>query len=141
MDDDYQNLYIAEQRVSILSRYFAGIAILISCLGIFGLAAFTAERRLKEIGIRKILGASGLKVITLLSKDFSIMVLMSLLISLPISYFLAVKWLNGFAYRVDLHMWWFLSSGLLALIIAWLTVGFQTYKAAMLNPVDCLKNE
>ena len=141
LDEDYQALYAAEQRVSTLSRYFAGLAIIISCLGLFGLAAFTAERRLKEIGIRKILGADSLSIVRLLSTDFTKMVLVAIFVGLPISYWLAQQWLADFAYRIDLKWWYFISAGLIALFIAWLTVGLQTIKAARVNPVECLKDE
>ncbi len=141
LDADYQALYAAEQRVSTLSKYFAGIAILISCLGLFGLAAFTAERRLKEIGIRKILGASDFGIVRLLSGDFTKMVLMAIVIALPLSYFLARQWLEDFAFHIDLKWWYFAGAGLLALLIAWFTVGLQTVKAARVNPVECLQDE
>ncbi len=141
LDDDYQALYAAEQRVSTLSKYFAGIAILISCLGLFGLAAFTAERRLKEIGIRKILGASDFGIVRLLSGDFTKMVLAAIVIALPISYFIAQRWLQDFAFSIDLHWWYFAGAGLLALLIAWFTVGLQTVRAARVNPVECLRDE
>ena len=141
LDENYQALYAAEQRVSTLSRYFAGIAILISCLGLFGLAAFTAERRLKEIGIRKILGASDFGIVRLLSGDFTKMVLVAIVIALPISYFIAQRWLEDFAFSIDLEWWYFAGAGLLALLIAWFTVGLQTVKAARINPVECLKDE
>ena len=141
LDDDYQALYAAEQRVSTLSRYFAGIAILISCLGLFGLAAFTAERRLKEIGIRKILGASDFGIVRLLSGDFTKMVLMAIVIALPISYLAAQRWLQDFAFHIELQWWYFVGAGLLALLIAWFTVGLQTVRAARVNPVECLRDE
>ncbi len=141
LDENYQALYAAEQRVSTLSRYFAGIAILISCLGLFGLAAFTAERRLKEIGIRKILGASDFGIVRLLSGDFTKMVLIAIVIALPISYFIAQRWLQDFAFSIDLEWWYFAGAGGMALLIAWLSVGFQTIKAARVNPVECLKDE
>ncbi|MGB3586801.1 MAG: FtsX-like permease family protein [Tunicatimonas sp.] len=141
VDADYQALYAAEQRVSTLSKYFAGLAILISCLGLFGLAAFTAERRLKEIGIRKILGASDFGIVRLLSTDFTKMVLASIVIALPISYFIAQQWLEGFAFSIDLQWWYFAGAGLVALLIAWFTVGLQTVKAARVNPTDCLRDE
>jgi putative ABC transport system permease protein len=141
MDTDYQALYAAEQRVGILSRYFAIIAILISCLGLFGLAAFTAERRIKEIGIRKILGATDVRIVGLLSADFTKMVLVAIVIALPISYFVGLKWLESFAYRIDLEWWYFISAGLAALLIAWFTVGVQTFRAARINPTECLRSE
>ncbi|MEX2234118.1 MAG: ABC transporter permease [Cyclobacteriaceae bacterium] len=141
LDQDYQTLYAAENRVSILSRYFAGVAILISCLGLFGLAAFTAERRTKEIGIRKVLGSSVLGIVYLLTSDFTKIVFVSLCIALPSSFFLVQEWLNSFAFRIELEWWYFTGAGLATLLIAWLTVGIQTVKAANINPARCLKNE
>ena len=141
LDQEYQDLYIAEQRVSTLSKYFAGLAILISCLGLFGLAAFTAERRLKEIGIRKALGASSVSIIRLLSGDFTKMVLIAIIIALPLSYLVAQRWLQDFAFHVELRWWYFAGAGLMALLIAWFTVGLQTVRAARVNPVECLRDE
>ncbi|MEM7108206.1 MAG: ABC transporter permease [Bacteroidota bacterium] len=141
LDDDYQALYASEQRVAILSRYFAAVAIVISCLGLFGLAAFTTERRVKEIGIRKILGSGVFGIVRLLSSDFSKMVLIAIIIALPLSYITASRWLDSFAYRIDLQWWYFIGAGSLALLIACFTVGMQTIKAAKTNPVDCLRNE
>ncbi len=141
LDEDYQELYRSERQVATLSKYFAGLAILISCLGLFGLAAFTAERRVKEIGIRKILGASNAGIIYLLSGEFTKMVLAAIAIALPASWFLASKWLEGFVFHIDLQWWFFGGSGLVALLIAWLTVGVQTFKAARINPTECLRSE
>lgn len=141
LDADYQALYRSEQRVSALSKYFAGLAILISCLGLFGLATFTAERRLKEIGIRKILGAAEFSIVRLLSGDFIKMVSMAVLIALPLSYHLANNWLNDFAYRIDLKWWYFLFSALIAVLIALFTVGLQTMKAARISPVNYLRDD
>jgi ABC-type antimicrobial peptide transport system permease subunit len=141
LDDNYLNMYVAEQRISILSRYFAGIAILISCLGLFGLAAFTAERRQKEIGIRKILGSSAFGIIRLLSTDFTKIVIAAIVIALPVSYFMVKSWLLEFAYRIDLEWWYFGVAGIAALLIAWFTVGVQTLKAASINPTQYLKDE
>ncbi len=141
LDNDYQRLYASEQRVATLSRYFAGIAILISCLGLFGLVAFTAERRLKEIGIRKILGSSSMGIVYLLSGDFTKMVLVAIFVALPVSYFVAKDWLDSFAYKTELELWYFAGAGLAALLIAWVTVGMQTVKAARVNPTECLRDE
>jgi ABC-type antimicrobial peptide transport system permease subunit len=141
LDQDYQKLYAAENRVAILSRYFAGVAILISCLGLFGLAAFTAERRTKEIGIRKVLGSSAFAIIYLLTRDFSKVVFVSICIALPISFFLTRQWLNDFAFRIELEWWYFITAGVVTLLIAWMTVGIHTVKAANTNPIQCLKNE
>ncbi|MBN1480738.1 ABC transporter permease [candidate division KSB1 bacterium] len=141
LDADYQKLYEAEGRVALLSRYFAGLAVLISCLGLFGLAAFTAERRRKEMGIRKVLGSSGLRIVYLLSGDFTKVVLSSMLISLPVSYFISKHWLDSFAYRIDLQIWYFLGAGLVTLFVAWLTIASQAIRAAMANPMEALRYE
>ncbi len=141
LDQDYQAQYVSEKRVGILARYFAGLAIIISCLGLFGLAAFTAERRLKEIGIRKILGSSQFGIVYLLSSEFTRIVFSSIVIALPLSYFIAKYWLDSFAFRIELEWWYFISAGLMALIIALLTVGMQAVKAARINPVNNLRTE
>jgi putative ABC transport system permease protein len=141
LNQDYEAQYRAEQRVSVLSRYFAVLAVLISCLGLFGLAAFTAERRLKEIGIRKVLGSSEWGIIYLLSSDFTKIVALSALIALPIGYLIINQWLNSFAYKIPLRWWYFAGSGMIALFIAWFTVGMQAFKASRVNPTNCLKEE
>lgn len=141
LDADYQALYSAEQRVAALSKYFAGLAIIISCLGLFGLAAFTAERRRKEISIRKVLGQTTAQVTIMLSSEFAKLVLISILIALPVAYLLTNTWLSGFAYRIPLQVWYFLGAGLVALFVAMLTVGSQALKAANNNPVDGLREE
>lgn len=141
LDNQYQELYVSEQRVSTLSKYFAGMAILISCLGLFGLAIFTAERRRKEISIRKVLGQSATQVTVMLSSEFAKLVLVSILVALPISYILANNWLSGFAYRIPLQIWYFLGAGLVALLVATLTVGSQAIMAANKNPVNALREE
>jgi len=141
LDEDFQAMYTAENRVSALSKYFAGLAILISCLGLFGLATFTAERRRKEISIRKVLGQNATQVTVMLSSEFAKLVLVSILIALPIAYILTSNWLSGFAYRIDLKTWYFLGAGSIALMVAMLTVGSQAIKAANTNPVDGLRDE
>lgn len=141
MDQEYASLYESEQRVATLSQYFAGFAILISCLGLFGLAAFVAERRSKEIGIRKALGASVSNITYLLTSDFTRLVIVSIIIALPISYVFVSQWLERFAFRIELSSWFFISAGVAALLIAWLTVSSQAIRAARVNPVDCLKDE
>lgn len=140
-DEEYARQYAAEQRVATLSGYFAGFAIIISCLGLFGLATFTAERRLKEIGIRKALGSSATNIVLLLSGDFTRMVLLSIILGLPFSYWLLSLWLERFAFHVDLEVWYFLTAGIVALLIAWLTVASQAIRAANVNPVECLRDE
>jgi putative ABC transport system permease protein len=141
LDEDYQAQYAAEKRVSVLARYFAGLAILISCLGLFGLAAFTAERRRKEIGIRKVFGASEASIVYLLSGGFTKLVFASIVMALPISYFIAKHWLDNFAYRIELEVWYFMGAGFMALFVAWLTVGMQAIKASRINPAICLRDE
>jgi ABC-type antimicrobial peptide transport system permease subunit len=141
MDDDYQQLYSAEQRVSVISKYFAAIAILISCLGLFGLAAFTAQQRTKEIGIRKVMGSGTAEIVKLLSADFTRLVVIAIVISIPIGYIIIHRWLGNFAYRIELHWWYFAGAGVVTLLITWFTVGMQTVKAALINPVECLKEE
>ena len=139
MDEEYASLYKSEQRVSTLSKYFAGMAILISCLGLFGLAVYTTERRVKEIGIRKVLGSSSFGIVTLLTANFSKMVIAAILIAIPISYFLVQNWLSRFTYKINLSWWLFFLAAFLSLIIAWLTVSIQAFKAANVNPAQCLR--
>lgn len=141
LDDRFNAEYEQEYRVANLSNYFALIAILISCLGLFGLAAFSAERRIKEIGIRKILGSTEFQIVKMLSSDFTKMVLLSIVIALPVSYMFAKNWLENFAFSIELQWWFFVGSGAIALIISWITVGYQTFKAARSNPSDALKYE
>ena len=141
LDEGYQALYESEQRVATLSKYFAGLAIIISCLGLFGLSIFTSERRKKEIGIRKVLGSSEFGIVYMLSVNFTKMVAVAIFIALPVSYFLAQRWLAGFAFPINLSWTYFLGSGCLALAIAWFTLSFQTFRAAYLNPIESLRNE
>ncbi len=141
LDESYQRMYTAESRVSSLSKYFAGVAIIISCLGLFGLASFTLERRSKEIGIRKVLGSSDFSLIRKLSTELLRMVLVAVLVGLPFSYFATNAWLDNFAFRIELEWWFFAAAGLTTLIIAMATVSFQTVKAALINPVRYLRDE
>lgn len=141
VDEDYARQYAAEQRVSSLSRYFAGLAVLISCLGLLGLAAFTGEIRKKEIGVRKVLGASVLNVVLLLTRDFTRLVLVSILIGIPISYFLLSTWLERFEFKIGLHWWFFIGAGVLVLVISWLTTSSQAFIAARVHPNECLRDE
>jgi putative ABC transport system permease protein len=141
MDADYQAQYVAERRVAVLARYFAGLAILISALGLLGLAAFTAERRRKEIGIRKALGASELGIVWLLTSSLTWLVVVAIVLALPLSYLLLQRWLEGFAYRVAWQWWYFAAAGMGALLIAWLTVSVQAWRAARRNPVLSLRTE
>jgi ABC-type antimicrobial peptide transport system permease subunit len=141
LDDDYNKLYASEQRVAELSKYFAGIAILVSCLGLFGLVAFTAQKRQKEIGIRKVIGASVGNITLMLSKDFFALVFISILIAFPVSWWLMHSWLQGFAYRVSIQSAVFIIVAILVLLITLLTVSFQSIKAALTNPAKSLRTE
>jgi len=141
LDKDYQALYAAERRVSDLSKYFAGIAIVISCLGLFGLAAFNAQRRQKEISIRKVVGASVKDVVILLSKDSLALVLLAALISFPLSWWAMHRWLEGFAYRISLSPGLFIIAGTALIVITLLTISFQSIRAAVANPVNTLKQD
>jgi putative ABC transport system permease protein len=141
VDDQFNQMFQNEQLISKLSRVFATLAIIISCLGLFGLGAYTAERRIKEIGIRKVLGASVMQVTEMLSKDFIKLVGIACLIAFPISYWAMNKWLQSFAYRINIGWWIFVVAGLAAIFIALATVSFQAIKAAIANPVKSLRTE
>ncbi|GAB2544136.1 ABC transporter permease [Spirosoma aerophilum] len=141
LDDVFNNLYKSEQQTGLLFTIFSSIAILISCLGLFGLAAYTAQVRTREIGVRKVLGASVSSVIQLLAKDFIQLVIIAILIAVPVAWWAMSLWLEDFAYRIDIEWWMFALAGLLALIIALLTVSFQSIKAALMNPVRSLRSE
>jgi len=140
-DQTYQALYVSEQRVSVLSRYFAALAILISCLGLSGLAAYNAESRTKEIGIRKVLGASVGSVTLLLSKNFIPLMVLAMLIAFPLTWWLMHTWLAGFAYRIDISWGVFLVAGISLVVITLSTVSYQSIRAAVVNPADSLRTE
>lgn len=141
LDQDFQRQYSSETRVGSLSTYFAGMAVAISCLGLFGLVTFTAERRRKEIGLRKALGSSSLNIVLLLTRDFTRIVIAAIAVGVPISYLVAREWLKTFAFAIELEWWYFLVAGLSALVIAWLTVGAQALKAASTKPAEVLRAE
>lgn len=140
-DEEYQKLYKSEQIVHKLSNYFALLAIIISCLGLLGLAMFTAEQRVKEFGIRKVLGASIRSLFTLLSKDFLVLVLIAFVIAIPLAWWSMHAWLQDFEYRVNISWWAFAIAGIAALLIALCTISFQAIKAALANPVKSLRSE
>ncbi len=141
LDEAFNQQYRAERRIGKILGAFAGFAIFIACLGLFGLAAFTAERRTKEIGIRKVLGASVASVVGLLSKDFLKLVVVAILLASPVAYFFMNKWLADFAYRVEIGWWVFVVAGISAVAVAFLTVSFQAVKAAVADPVKSLRSE
>ena len=140
-DQEFQKLYRSEQVVGTLSTYFAVLAIFIACLGLFGLASFTAEQRTKEIGVRKVLGASVTSVVGLLAGNFLKLVVIAIVIASPIAWYVMNLWLQGFAYKIPIAWWMFALAGLLAVGIALLTVSFQSIKAALMNPVKSLRSE
>ncbi|HEY5393218.1 MAG TPA: ABC transporter permease [Hanamia sp.] len=141
LDEKFNKMYQSEQRQETIFTVFACIAIFIACLGLFGLSAFEITQRVKEIGVRKVLGAKVSSIVTLLSKDFLKLVLVATVIAFPIAWFAMSHWLQGFAYRINIHWWVFLLSAILALIVALVTVSFQAIKAALANPVQSLRSE
>ena len=141
LDERFAFLYKTEQRTSQLFTVFALISIVIACLGLFGLAAFTAEQRTKEVGVRKVLGASVVNIVALLSSDFLKPVLIAIVLAVPIAWFAMNRWLDNFAYKIDIEWWVFALAGLLAIGIALLTVSFQSIKAALMDPVKSLRSE
>ena len=141
MDESFNQVYRSERRISSLFSIFSGLSIFIACLGLFGLAAFATERRTKEIGIRKVLGASAANLVILLSKDFLKLVLIALITAIPIAWYAMNGWLEDFAYAVEIDWWVFVIAGLAAITIAFLTVSFQSVKAALANPVQSLRSE
>jgi putative ABC transport system permease protein len=141
VDDQFNAQFLSETLISKLSRVFASLAIIISCLGLFGLAAYTAERRTKEIGVRKVLGASVPGIATLLSKDFLKLVALSCVVAFPVAWWMMYKWLQGYEYRIKISWLIFLVAGVSAMFIALITVSFQAIKAAVANPVKSLRSE
>jgi hypothetical protein len=141
LDEDFEQMYKGEAVIGQLANYFAGIAIIISCLGLFGLALFTAEQRTKEIGIRKVLGASVTGIVAMLSKDFLKLVLIANILAWPLGWYLMHHWLQDYAFRADIGWWIFALAGVVTLFIALLTVSFQAVRAALTNPVQSLRSE
>ena len=141
LDQDYQAIYTSEGRVAVLSQSFAGLAIIISCLGLFGLAAFTAQRKQKEIGIRKVVGARVSKVVVMLSKDFLKLVLIAVLVAFPLAWWAMNQWLQSFAYRINIGVGVFVIAGASIIVITLFTISFQAIKAALINPVESLRSE
>ncbi|GAB3494817.1 ABC transporter permease [Spirosoma knui] len=141
LDDLFDSLYKSEQQTGTLFNLFASIAILISCLGLFGLATFTAQVRTREIGVRKVLGASVTGILRLLAVDFIKLVIIAIVVAVPIAWYTMSQWLQDFAYKIDIEWWMFVPAGLAALFIALLTISFQSLKAALMNPVKSLRSE
>ena len=140
-DESIALLYEKDQQTATLMNTAMAITIFISCIGLFGLVLFTAEKRAKEISIRKILGASAANIAVMLSMDFVLLVIAALFIASPVAWYFMNQWLQGFAYRINISMWVFILAGTGAILIALVTVSFQAIKAAVINPVKSLKNE
>ncbi|HEX6431855.1 MAG TPA: FtsX-like permease family protein, partial [Niastella sp.] len=141
VDDQFNLLFLNEALMSKLSRLFASLAIIISCLGLFGLAAYMAERRTKEIGVRKVLGATVTNIATLLSKDFIRLVVIACVIAFPVAWYIMEQWLQKYQYRIEVGWWMFLAAGITAVLIALLTISFTSVKAGLANPVKNLRTE
>jgi ABC-type antimicrobial peptide transport system permease subunit len=141
VDEDYAQKFGSEERIGTLASFFAILAIFISCLGIFGLASFVAEQRTKEIGVRKVLGASVFNLWKMLSKDFVLLVVIALVIAIPTAYYFMSGWLEKYEYRTEIAWWVFAASGIGALLITLCTVSFQSIRAALANPVNSLRSE
>lgn len=141
LDDHFATLYKADSQVSEIVGILAALAIFVSCLGLFGLASYSAERRIKEIGVRKVMGASVAGIVALLSRDFLKLVILSILIASPIAYWAVSTWLDDFAYRINIEWWIFVLAGLLSVVVALLTISFQSIKAALTNPIKSLRSE
>jgi ABC-type antimicrobial peptide transport system permease subunit len=141
MDENITNFYQQEEQLSLLYKIFAGIAIFISCLGLYGLVSFMALQRTKEIGIRKVLGASVQQIIYLFSKEFTVLVIVGFLIAAPIAYYMMKSWLQNFVFRIDINAGVFIIAIIGSISIAWITIGYKSLKAALRNPVDSLKTE
>jgi len=141
LDQSFNDLYQSEQKLGQIFGIFTSMAILIACLGLFGLAAFTAEQKTKEIGIRKVMGATSTNLITMLNKQFVKLIAVAIIISAPLAWYFMHTWLNSFAYKTDIGIWPFITAALLAFIITVATVGYQSFRAAHANPVNSLQSE
>ncbi len=141
LDKDFEKLYKAEEQTQTIIGLLSTLAIFIACLGLFGLAAFTAEQRTKEIGVRKVLGANVMSLVGLLSNDFLRLVMVAIVLAIPVAWFAMNKWLDGFAYRIEISWWVFIAAGFTSIAIALFAVSFQSIKAALANPVDSLRSE
>lgn len=141
LDQDYDKLYKADAQLGKVASVFSSLAILVGCLGLLGLTSFSVERRVKEIGIRKALGASAGNVIFMISKEFVSLIVVSFIIAIPVTYYLIMKWLENFTDRISIGPFSFIIAGLSVVVIAWLTVSYLSFKAAATNPSQALRNE
>jgi ABC-type antimicrobial peptide transport system permease subunit len=141
LDQDMANLYKGEQQMGNIFNLFAVLGIFISCLGLYGLSAFLAEQRTKEIGVRKVLGASVLKIVYLLSSGITRLILIAIVIAIPLSWYAVNRWLAGFAYHISVSWLLFAGAALAVMVLAWLTVSYESLKAAMVNPIKSLRTE
>lgn len=141
LDDSFTEMYISEQRVGTIAIVFAILAVFVACLGLFGLVTFMAEQRTKEIGVRKVLGASVANLVAMLSKDFLKLVGISTIIAFPLAWWAMHYWLKDFAYRINISWWIFLAAAIIALMVALITISVQAIKAANANPAKSLRTE
>ena len=141
LDDKIESFYKQENQLAQLYKIFAAIAIFLSCLGLYGLASFMAARRVKEVGVRKVLGASAANIVYLFSKEFIGLIVIAFTIAVPIAWYFMHKWLQDYVYRIDISWWLFGAGGILAIVIALATISFQAIKAALANPVKSLRTE
>ena len=141
MDKNIAKFYEQEDQLTLLYKIFAGIAIFISCLGLYGLVSFMAIQKTKEIGVRKVLGASVKSIIYLFSKEFTILILIGSVIAIPVAYYMMNNWLQNFTFRIKMNLAIFLIATLISIIIAWIAVGYKSIKAALANPVKSLRSE
>jgi ABC-type antimicrobial peptide transport system permease subunit len=141
MDETINKFYKQEIQLTKLYQFFAILAILISCLGLYGLVSFMAVQKTKEVGIRKVLGASVSSIVMLFSKEFTMLIFVAFLVAAPLSWWLMSEWLNNFVFKIDMGVWIFITAILLSILIAWITVGLKAVRAALVNPVKSLRSE
>lgn len=141
LDELYNQTYIKEQKMGTILRIFAILTIFVACLGLFGLITFTAEQRFKEIGIRKVLGSTVPQIVAMLSKDFLKLVFISFLVAFPLGFYLMDKWLQDFAYRIQIQWWVFVLAGIITILIAFMTISWKSFRAATMNPIEALRDE
>ena len=141
MDETINNFYRQESQLTRLYQFFALLAIVISCLGLYGLVSFMAMQKTKEVGIRKVLGASVSSIVMLFSKEFTILIFVAFLAAAPVAWWLMSKWLDNFVFKIDMNVWIFIMAIVVSIVIAWITVGFKAIRAALANPIRSLRNE